>query len=248
MEASASTDAPNSSPPASSSAPVDVTAPRPARAGAGQRKRELEEPVSVPVTAAPVKKAKAAKTAASASLLDKIIEAIRSEKKPGGSSRISIKKYLLASYQITNDKATKKAFQTGLDSGKLVQQKASFEVAGESYEAPPESRVDIQVMKEATGDITVGNNCHVAIDYRGFLKGTEMGGKPFETGSGFTFVTGQGDVIKGMDMGVAGDVIGETRRVTIPYQLGYGKRGSAPEIPPCSDLVFDITLRQIQQL
>jgi FKBP-type peptidyl-prolyl cis-trans isomerase len=205
-------------------------------------KRELEDG---PAADAPPKKAakKASKTSASATLLDKVIEAIRSEKKPGGSSRISIKKYLVANYQITNEKALKKAFQGGLDSGRLVQNKASFEVAGEAYAPPPESRVDVKVLRESPGGTIVGNNCQVKIDYKGYLKGNE-GKKAFEMGADFTFITGQGDVIKGMDMGVLGATEGETRRVTIPYQLGYGKRGSGPEIPPCSDLVFDITVRQ----
>ena len=97
-------------------------------------KRDLEEKeISNPAAGAPPKKAakKSSKSSASSTLLDKIVEAIRNEKKPGGSSRVSIKKYLVANYQITNEKALKKAFQSGLDSGRLVQNKASFEVAGE---------------------------------------------------------------------------------------------------------------------
>jgi len=36
--------------------------------------------------------------------------------------------------------------------------------------------------------------------------------------------------------------LGGQRRVQVPWQLGYGKRGSGPGVPPCSDLVFRIKL------
>ena len=49
-------------------------------------------------------------------------------------------------------------------------------------------------------------------------------------------------MIKGWDVGVMGMRPGEQRRLTIPSKLGYGKRGSAPDIPPDATLVFDITL------
>jgi len=67
-------------------------------------------------------------------------------------------------------------------------------------------------------------------------------GARVETGKAFTFRQAAGDVIKGMDAGVLGLCLGGTRTVLIPWQLGYGKRGSGPSIPPCADLVFDIKL------
>jgi FKBP-type peptidyl-prolyl cis-trans isomerase len=56
---------------------------------------------------------------------------------------------------------------------------------------------------------------------------------------------GGGEVVKGMDQAVMGMTIGERRRATIPASLGYGKRGSPPEIPGGAALVFDITLKAI---
>ena len=35
-------------------------------------------------------------------------------------------------------------------------------------------------------------------------------------------------------------------QVTIPPSLGYGKRGSKPDIPPNATLVFDITLEALE--
>lgn len=48
----------------------------------------------------------------------------------------------------------------------------------------------------------------------------------------FRFTLGQGSVIRGWDMGVAGMCVGETRRLTIPPSLAYGERGAGDVIPP----------------
>jgi FK506-binding nuclear protein len=74
-------------------------------------------------------------------------------------------------------------------------------------------------------------------------------GKVFDQcnkGQPFKFRLGGGDVIKGWDMGVAGMKIGGKRRLTIPAHLGYGKRGSPPDIPSNSTLVFDVELKSVQ--
>ena len=67
----------------------------------------------------------------------------------------------------------------------------------------------------------------------------------FDSDENFRFDVGGGEVIKGWDQGVIGMRPGEQRRLTIPPKLAYGKRGSAPDIPPDATLVFDITVVQI---
>lgn len=59
-------------------------------------------------------------------------------------------------------------------------------------------------------------------------------------GKPFGFKLGVGEVIKGWDIGVAGITAGAERRLTIPANLAYGKRGAPPDIPPNADLIFDI--------
>ena len=62
-------------------------------------------------------------------------------------------------------------------------------------------------------------------------------------GSPATF--GLDQVIKGWTVGVPGMKIGGTRRLIIPSAMAYGSRRAAANIPPNSDLVFDIELISI---
>jgi FK506-binding nuclear protein len=57
-------------------------------------------------------------------------------------------------------------------------------------------------------------------------------------GKPFTFRLGKGEVIKGWDIGLAGMQVGGERRVIIPANLAYGKKG-VPGIPGNSTLTFD---------
>lgn len=49
-------------------------------------------------------------------------------------------------------------------------------------------------------------------------------------------------VIAGWTQGVPGMKVGGTRRLVIPSQMAYGSVRAAANIPPNSDLVFDIEL------
>ena len=53
---------------------------------------------------------------------------------------------------------------------------------------------------------------------------------------------GLDQVIAGWTQGVPGMKIGGTRRLIIPSPLAYGSQRAASNIPPNSDLVFDIEL------
>lgn len=65
------------------------------------------------------------------------------------------------------------------------------------------------------------------------------GGEPIH------FPAGVHRVITGWDTGFQGMHVGGKRRLFIPYQLAYGDAGRPPQIPPKSDLIFDIELVSI---
>ena len=63
-------------------------------------------------------------------------------------------------------------------------------------------------------------------------------------GKPFSFTIGDGSVIKGWDIGVAGMQAGGERRIVIPADLAYGKKGVAG-IPANSELHFDLKLLEV---
>lgn len=70
-------------------------------------------------------------------------------------------------------------------------------------------------------------------------------GRQFDKGQ-IRFRLGQGEVIKGWDMGVAGMRVREARRLLIPAHLGYGSRGAPPAIPGNAALAFEVELLDVQ--
>jgi peptidylprolyl isomerase len=64
----------------------------------------------------------------------------------------------------------------------------------------------------------------------------------WDRGDTFKFKLGKGQVIAGWDQGVAGMKVGGRRRITIPPQLAYGKRGAGGVIGPDETLVFVVDL------
>ena len=101
--------------------------------------------------------------------------------------------------------------------------------------------LDIEILTAGDG-ITAEAGKRVTVHYEGRLTDGTVFDASRNRGQPFAFTIGSGQVIRGWEQGVAGMKIGETRRLTIPPELGYGANGAGNAIPPNATLVFDIEL------
>ena len=64
--------------------------------------------------------------------------------------------------------------------------------------------------------------------------------------TGVTFKLGSGEALPGIERAIKGISNGSTRRVIVPPDLAFGKRGVPDRVPPNAYLVFEIYLMQIE--
>jgi len=86
----------------------------------------------------------------------------------------------------------------------------------------------------------------VEVHYTGWLKDGTKFDSSKDRGQPFSFPLGAGRVIKGWDEGVAGMKVGGKRKLIIPSELGYGKRGAGNVIPPDAELTFEVELLKVK--
>jgi peptidylprolyl isomerase len=106
----------------------------------------------------------------------------------------------------------------------------------------PSYQLEIDDLAVGDGEEAVAGRT-VEVHYVGVSWST---GKEFDAswdrGDTFKFGLGRGQVIQGWDQGVAGMKVGGRRRITIPPNLAYGKRGAGGVIAPDETLVFVVDL------
>ena len=90
------------------------------------------------------------------------------------------------------------------------------------------------------GRIATGSDL-VDVSYRASIQGGSS------RSGGFRFVLGAGQVISGLDQGVAGMRVGGTRRLVVPPELAYGRSGVEGLAPPRSTVVYIVRLRAVEQ-
>jgi peptidylprolyl isomerase len=107
---------------------------------------------------------------------------------------------------------------------------------------PPSYVLELDDLEVGAGDEAVAGKI-VEVHYVGvsWQTGNEFDAS-WDRGDTFKFGLGKGQVITGWDQGVQGMRVGGRRRITIPPNLAYGKRGAGGVIGPDETLVFVVDL------
>jgi peptidylprolyl isomerase len=109
-------------------------------------------------------------------------------------------------------------------------------------EGSPSYQLELDDLEVGEGDEATSGSI-VEVHYVGVSWST---GRQFDAswdrGDTFKFGLGKGQVIRGWDEGVAGMKVGGRRRITIPPDMAYGKRGAGGAIGPDETLVFVVDL------
>lgn len=110
---------------------------------------------------------------------------------------------------------------------------------------PIDKVAELQIIDTTLGDgDEVKEGATITAHYTGALvKDGTIFQSSHDFGDAISF--GLNQVIKGWTKGVPGMKVGGTRRLIIPSDMAYGSVRAAANIPPNSDLVFDIELVKI---
>jgi peptidylprolyl isomerase len=111
---------------------------------------------------------------------------------------------------------------------------------------PPSYQLEVEDLVEGDGEEAAPGHI-VEVHYVGVSWKT---GRQFDASwdraDTFKFGLGKGQVIRGWDQGVTGMRVGGRRRITIPPDLAYGKRGAGGVIGPDETLVFVVDLVSVR--
>jgi peptidylprolyl isomerase/FKBP-type peptidyl-prolyl cis-trans isomerase FkpA len=105
-------------------------------------------------------------------------------------------------------------------------------------------QTQVEDVKVGTGPAAKAGDT-VSVHYVGTLTDGRKFDSSRDRGQPFSFALGQGRVIRGWDVGVAGMQQGGIRKLTIPPEEGYGSRGAGSAIPPNATLLFEVELLRI---
>ena len=103
--------------------------------------------------------------------------------------------------------------------------------------------VEIEILSDDPGiGKKIVNHSWVQIEYTGLF----VNGEVFDTNVGkdkpLVVQIGMREVIPGFEQGIIGTNKGTIRKIKIPPELAYGKKGSGNIIPPNADLIFEFKI------
>lgn len=86
----------------------------------------------------------------------------------------------------------------------------------------------------------------ITVHYTGRLEDNTVFDSSVNRQQPLSFTLGVGMVIAGWDQGFDGMKEGGKRKLTIPPEMAYGKRGAAGVIPPDATLIFEVELLKVE--
>jgi len=107
------------------------------------------------------------------------------------------------------------------------------------------SSLEIETITPGDGKNFPGIGQMVSVHYTGLLTDGQKFDSSRDRGKHFKFKLGLGEVIKGLDVGIAQMSIGQRAKLVCPPEYAYGVKGSGI-IQPNATLVFDIELFNFQ--
>ncbi len=130
-----------------------------------------------------------------------------------------------------------------------AEEKPADSVSAKKEEMTPkeittESGLKYIVLKEGAGAVPKKGDM-VKAHYTGWLVNGTKFDSSVDRGEPLKFQVGVGQVIKGWDEALLSMKVGEKRKLTIPGNLAYGKKGYPGVIPPDATLIFDVELLEI---
>ncbi|MDB4385597.1 FKBP-type peptidyl-prolyl cis-trans isomerase [Opitutaceae bacterium] len=100
------------------------------------------------------------------------------------------------------------------------------------------------LLREGNGALPTRGDT-VAVLYKGsLLNGTQFDSAE-DPEAPFTFQLDRGKVIPGWEFGMLMMREGEKRLLIVPYEMGYGTRGRAPDIPRMATLIFEVEMLKV---
>lgn len=128
---------------------------------------------------------------------------------------------------------------------KAIEEAASFLTENKKKEGVKvtESGLQYKVLNEGSGQISPKPTDKVTVHYKGMLTDGTVFDSSIERGKPLTL--GVNQVIPGWTEALQLMQKGDKWVLYIPYTLAYGERGAGKDIPPFSNLIFEVELLEI---